>query len=104
MNFELNKELCLSEWINEKEKTKEPTLSQVYVLNDDFTPKEFVAKVLEQFFYMDRRKALETTMEAHVNGRALCGIFSKDLAETKVQQVIEYARSNDHPLILRMEA
>jgi|SRR5215208_7979615 len=103
MKIELYKGLYVAEWIDEEE-IQEPALSQVYVLNDDFTPMDFVAKVMERFFYMDRVKALETTMEAHVNGSALCGVFSKDLAETKVHQVIEYARNHDHPLILRMEA
>lgn len=80
-----------------------PALYQVVVHNDDFTPMEFVVKTLESFFYMDRRKAAAVMMEAHMKGDALCGVFSKDFAESKVAQVIDYAKLHEHPLICTME-
>ena len=60
-----------------------PTLYQVILRNDDFTPMEFVIGMLEKFFYMDRRQAAEKTLEAHAKGRTVCGVFSKDFAEAK---------------------
>ena len=83
---------------------KEPLLFQIFVVNDDFTPMEFVVNTLEMHFYMDRKQATDTMFEAHISGRALCGIFSKDFAESKVSQVVEHARINEHPLICSMEA
>lgn len=82
----------------------EPALYQVVVHNDDFTPMEFVMGTLETFFYMNRCRAAEVMLEAHIKGRAGCGLFSKDFAESKVSQVIEHARLYDHPLICSMEA
>lgn len=81
-----------------------PALYQVYLYNDDYTPQEFVLGLLEKLFYMNRRKASEVMLEAHMQGKALCGTFSKDFAEAKVFQVIEYARNHDHPLSCSTEA
>lgn len=81
-----------------------PALYQVFLHNDDFTPMEFVMGILEKLFFMDRRKAAEVMLEAHTSGRALCGIFSKDFAEAKVFQVIEYARKHEQPLSCSTEA
>jgi len=82
---------------------KEPTMYQVIMHNDDFTPMEFVVTVLELFFSMDRTIATRTMYEVHTQGKAICGIFSKDVAETKVDQVINYARTHDHPLLCSLE-
>lgn len=102
MNYETNKNNTAS--LGYRLVKDEPPLYQVYIHNDDFTPMEFVIGILERFFYMERRNAAEIMLEAHVKGKALCGVFSKDCAETKISQVIEYARSHDHPLVCSMEA
>ena len=83
---------------------KEPSLYQVMLHNDDFTPMEFVVAVLEMFFNMDRVKATTIMYEVHTLGKAKCGVFSKDVAETKVDQVMEYARTHEHPLLCSIEA
>jgi ATP-dependent Clp protease adaptor protein ClpS len=80
-----------------------PPLYQVVVHNDDFTPMEFVVDMLEKFFYMDRSKAAAVMLEAHERGRAACGVFSKDFAEAKMFQAIEYAQLHEHPLNCSME-
>lgn len=82
----------------------EPTMYQVVMHNDDFTPMEFVVAVLEAFFAMDRVKATTVMLEVHTVGKAICGIFTKDVAETKIVQVVEYARRHDHPLLCSIEA
>lgn len=83
---------------------KEPGLYQVVMYNDDFTTMEFVVEVLELFFNMDRAKATQVMYEVHISGKAICGVFSKDVAETKVEQVIDYARRHEHPLLCEVEA
>ncbi len=83
---------------------KEPAMFQIWMHNDDFTPMEFVVIVLEAFFNMDRVKATNVMYEVHTSGRAICGIYSKDVAETKVDQVMEYARKHEHPLLCSIEA
>jgi ATP-dependent Clp protease adaptor protein ClpS len=82
----------------------EPALYQVVLHNDDFTPMEFVVGILEKFFYMDRKQAADKTLEAHVKGKTVCGVFSKDFAESKILQVMEHAQSYEHPLNCSMEA
>lgn len=77
---------------------KEPVMYQVVMHNDDYTPMEFVVVALEMFFNMERTQATRTMYEIHTSGKAICGIFSKDVAETKVDQVMDYARMHDHPL------
>jgi ATP-dependent Clp protease adaptor protein ClpS len=81
----------------------EPSLYQVCVHNDDYTPMEFVVCILEKFFYMSRLKATGAMMDAHVNGKSVCGVFSRDFAEAKVEQVVMYAREHEHPLICSIE-
>lgn len=81
-----------------------PPLYQVKVHNDDFTPMAFVVTLLESFFYMTRKQAIDIMMLAHTVGWASCGVFSKDFAEAKVAQVIVHARQHEHPLICSMEA
>ncbi|MDY6941751.1 MAG: ATP-dependent Clp protease adapter ClpS [Pseudomonadota bacterium] len=82
---------------------KPPPLYKVVMLNDDFTPMEFVVHVLEQFFAMNRNKATQTMLQVHTQGKAVCGIFPAEIAETKVAQVNEYSRKNNHPLLCSME-
>ncbi|MCG8098216.1 MAG: ATP-dependent Clp protease adapter ClpS, partial [Candidatus Thiodiazotropha taylori] len=79
-------------------KLKRPPLYKVIILNDDYTPMEFVVQVLETFFNMDREKATRVMLHVHTRGVGVCGVFTKDIAETKVSQVNDYSRSNQHPL------
>ena len=82
---------------------KRPPMYQVVLLNDDFTPMEFVVHVLEKFFRMDRAKAMRIMLHVHTQGKGLCGVYVREIAETKVAQVNEYSRSNKHPLLCTME-
>lgn len=84
-------------------KLKRPPLYKVILLNDDYTPMEFVVTVLEQFFAMKREQAVRIMLQIHYNGAGVCGVFSYEVAETKVFQVEEYARRHQHPLSCRME-
>jgi len=86
-----------------KPKVKRPPLYSVLMLNDDFTPMEFVVHVLESFFSMDREKAVRVMLQVHTQGKGVCGIFSREIAETKVSQVNDYSRENNHPLLCTME-
>lgn len=86
-----------------KSTIKEPSFYQVIMHNDDFTPMEFVVNILERFFNADRCKATEIMLEAHMKGKAICGIYTKDIAESKITQVIDYAKINEHPLNCSME-
>jgi len=81
----------------------EPPLYKVVLLNDDYTPMEFVVVVLQEFFLMDRASATLTMLKVHNEGKGTCGIFSKDVARTKVELVLNYARSEGHPLQCVME-
>jgi ATP-dependent Clp protease adaptor protein ClpS len=82
---------------------KPPKQYKVIVLNDDYTPMEFVVQVLIKFFAMDHAKATRVMMSVHTKGKGICGIFSHEIAETKVDQVNEYSRMNQHPLMCTME-
>ncbi len=84
-------------------KTKKPSMYKVLLLNDDYTPMEFVIHVLERFFQKNREEATHTMMEVHNRGVGLCGIFTHEVAETKVGMVMDYARANQHPLQCTME-
>ncbi|MBS3800394.1 MAG: ATP-dependent Clp protease adapter ClpS [Thioalkalivibrio sp.] len=86
-----------------KPELKPPRQYKVVLLNDDFTPMEFVIEVLETFFGMDREKATRVMLHVHTRGKGVCGIFTRDVAETKVAQVNDYARSHQHPLLCSME-
>ncbi|OOZ36479.1 ATP-dependent Clp protease adapter ClpS [Solemya velesiana gill symbiont] len=86
-----------------KPKLKRPPMYKVILLNDDYTPMEFVVKVLESFFSMDREKATQIMLHVHTRGVGVCGVYTKDIAETKVSQVNDFARSNQHPLLCSME-
>ncbi len=86
-----------------KPKTKKPSLYKVLLLNDDYTPMEFVVHILEQIFNKDRAEALKIMLHVHQHGVGVCGVFTYEVAETKVTQVIDYARQNQHPLQCTME-
>ena len=96
-----NGELAIAE---ARPKLKQPRMYQVVMLNDDYTPMEFVVEVLETFFYMNREKATQTMLAVHTQGRAICGVYSRDVAETKVSQVNEYSKNNQHPLLCMIES
>ncbi|MDV3239850.1 MAG: ATP-dependent Clp protease adapter ClpS [Gammaproteobacteria bacterium] len=86
-----------------KPKLKPPPLYKVVLLNDDYTPMEFVVQVLETFFGMSREKATQIMLHVHTRGKGVCGVFTREIAETKVAQVSEYARRHQHPLLCTME-
>src|SRR5262245_63597189 len=86
-----------------KTRTKKPSLYRVLVLNDDYTPMEFVVYVLERFFNKSREDATEIMLHVHQNGVGVAGVFTYEVAETKVAQVLDLARRNEHPLQCTME-
>lgn len=85
-------------------KLKKPPLYRVVLLNDDYTPMEFVVEVLETFFSMDREQATRIMLTVHTQGKGICGVYTRDVAETKAMQVNEFARENEHPLMAEIEA
>jgi len=87
----------------EKPETKKPSMYKVLMLNDDYTPMEFVVHVLKRFFRMSEEQATRVMLHVHQKGVGVCGVFSYEIAETKVNQVIEYARKNNHPLQCTLE-
>ena len=86
-----------------KPKLKKPPLYRVIIYNDDYTPMEFVVYVLQTFFGIDRDKATQIMLAIHTHGKGVCGIFTKEVAETKSAQVNNFARENEHPLISEIE-
>ncbi len=84
-------------------KLKRPPMYKVIILNDDYTPMDFVVMILEKFFAMNREKATRIMLQVHTRGAGVCGIFSRDIAETKVAQVENYSRQHNHPLKCTME-
>jgi ATP-dependent Clp protease adaptor protein ClpS len=84
-------------------KTKKPSLYKVLILNDDYTPMEFVVHVLERFFAKPREEAVQIMLHVHRHGVGICGVYTFEVAETKVAQVIELARRHQHPLQCTME-
>jgi ATP-dependent Clp protease adaptor protein ClpS len=80
------------------QKTKPPQMYQVVLLNDDYTPMEFVVVVIQEFFNKDRETATQIMLKIHLDGKGVCGVFSRDIAATKVDQVTEAARKSGHPL------
>lgn len=87
-----------------KPKLKKPPLYKVVLLNDDYTPMEFVVELLELFFRMNREQATHVMLTVHTQGKGVCGIYTKDIAETKAAQVNQYARDHQHPLLCEIEA
>jgi ATP-dependent Clp protease adaptor protein ClpS len=86
-----------------KPKLKQPPLYKVVLLNDDFTPMDFVVEILKIFFGMNEEKATQVMLHVHTRGIGVCGVFSKDVAETKVRLVNDYSRQHQHPLLCSME-
>lgn len=86
-----------------KPKLKRPPLYRVILINDDYTPMDFVVHILEAFFSMNREKATQVMLEVHTSGKGVCGLFTHEIAETKVNQVNNYSRENEHPLMCTME-
>jgi ATP-dependent Clp protease adaptor protein ClpS len=87
-----------------KPELKPPPMYKVVLINDDYTPMEFVVHVLEAFFNMNREGATHVMLNVHTKGKGVCGVFPRDIAETKVAQVNDYSRQNNHPLMCTMEA
>jgi ATP-dependent Clp protease adaptor protein ClpS len=87
----------------EQPKVKRPPLYRVVLLNDDFTPMEFVVEVLETLFNMERTRATQVMLEVHTKGKGVCGVFNYEIAETKVAQVMSIASQQQHPLLCTME-
>ena len=86
-----------------RSKIAPPPLYTVLLLNDDFTPMDFVVHVLQKFFSMDQEQATQIMLQVHMEGRGACGVYPHDVAATKVEQVVNYARENHHPLACIME-
>lgn len=86
-----------------KPKLQRPPMYKVILVNDDFTPMEFVVHILEEFFSMERPKATQVMLTVHTKGKAVCGVYSRDVAETKVAFVNDYSRKHQHPLLCTME-
>jgi ATP-dependent Clp protease adaptor protein ClpS len=86
-----------------KPKLKRPPLYKVVLLNDDYTPMEFVVEVLEHFFSMNREKATQVMLAVHTQGKGVCGVYTRDVAETKAELVNQAARDNGHPLLCEVE-
>ena len=84
-------------------RTQTPPLYKVIMLNDDYTPMEFVVHVLEKFFSLDRTAATRVMLEVHTRGKGVCGTFVHEIAETKVSHVNAYSRENQHPLLCTLE-
>ena len=89
--------------VKSKPKTKKPSMYKVLLLNDDYTPMEFVVHVLERFFAKSREEATQIMLHVHRRGVGICGVFTYEVAETKVTQVIDFARENQHPLQCTLE-
>lgn len=89
--------------VKSRPKTKKPSMYRVILLNDDYTPMEFVVQVLERFFQKSHEEATQIMLHVHRRGVGVCGIFTYEVAETKVHQVVEHARRNQHPLQCTLE-
>ena len=99
-DYDNDKELGVLE---AKPKLKRPAMYQVLLLNDDFTPMDFVIDVLSQFFAMNTEKATQIMLQVHTEGKGSCGIYTVDVAETKVRLVNDYSKANQHPLLCTLE-
>lgn len=88
---------------DDKTKLRPPAMYQVMLNNDDYTPMDFVIEILSRFFSMDLESATQVMLKVHFEGKAVCGTFTAEVAETKVTQVTMYARENEHPLLCTME-
>ena len=100
INEYLDDELAIQE---AEPTTKRPPLYKVILVNDDFTPMEFVVHILELFFSIDRENATRIMLEVHTSGKGICGLFTREIAETKVSLVNDYSQESQHPLLCTME-
>lgn len=98
--FDRNQGIAVEE---EKPKLKRPPLYQVVLINDDFTPMEFVVEVLQTVFAMERNSATRVMLEVHTKGKGICGVYTYEIAETKVARVTSIAQQQQHPLLCTME-
>ncbi len=98
-----NKEKESGLLLKPKPKTKKPSMYKVLLLNDDYTPMEFVVHILEKFFNKNRQESTDIMLHVHRRGVGICGIFTYEVAETKVAQVMDFARANEQPLQCTME-
>ena len=89
--------------LDSRTKTKKPSMYKVIMLNDDYTPMEFVIHVLQQFFGRSNSEATKIMMNVHQRGVGVCGVYSFEVAESKAQKTMKYARQNEHPLQLQLE-
>ena len=89
--------------VKAKPKTKKPSMYKVLMLNDDYTPMEFVVHILERFFNKNRQEATRIMMHVHRRGVGICGVYTYEVAETKVTQVMDFARQHQHPLQCTLE-
>ncbi|MBU3644516.1 MAG: ATP-dependent Clp protease adapter ClpS [Candidatus Methylopumilus sp.] len=89
--------------LTDKAKTKPPSMYSVLLLNDDYTPMEFVVEVLQRFFAKNREQATQLMLRVHTEGSAVCGVYPHDIAETKVNQVMAFANEHQHPLQCAMQ-
>ena len=102
-NNNLNNDLDKGVLLEAKPKVKKPSMYNVLLLNDDYTPMEFVVVVLERFFGKNHTQAFEIMLTVHKKGMAVVGVFSHEIAETKVAQVMDFSRRHQHPLQCTME-
>jgi ATP-dependent Clp protease adaptor protein ClpS len=86
-----------------KDEVKPPSMYKVILINDDYTPMEFVIDVLQKFFSYDVERATQLMLTVHYHGKAICGVYTAEVAETKVAHVNRYARENEHPLLCTLE-
>ena len=84
-------------------KLKKPKMYQVVLLNDDYTPMEFVVSLIEQFFYKSRENATQIMLKIHTEGKGICGVYTEDIAETKASMVNQYSQDHQHPLLCQTE-
>lgn len=98
-----NDERQTSVLLKTRPKTKKPSMYKVLLLNDDYTPMEFVVHILERFFNKNRQEATDIMLHVHRRGVGICGIYTYEVAETKVAQVMDFARANEQPLQCTME-
>jgi len=87
-----------------KPQLKRPPMYRVVLMNDDYTPMDFVVEVLMIFFNMNQEKATQVMLSVHTQGKGVCGVFTRDVAETKAAQVNQYSRENKHPLLCEVES
>mgnify|MGYP001233140234 FL=1 len=103
MSFDPNDDAESGIAVKTRSKTERPPLYKVLILNDDYTPMEFVVHILERFFGMSSAQAFDIMLTVHKTGLAVVGVFSHEVAETKVTQVMDFARRHEHPLQCTME-